>query len=201
VEKVLAITPNDLHFLDQFFFHWAPRELVRLGQASSTLYFMVRGYFNKAWNVRSFLRRWFRDPDRLLDMMRISSSIVHGLNVLRFFHRAADEDQAVELCTPVSHVLRAVSVLTLEQYVFQPRDRLNPSTFDQALRKAIKGNPEAMHALAAERSIDPTSHVAITFIFARVSMLPGGAVKMHWVHLNVVTFEPHRFLLSQHSSM
>ncbi|KAH6896113.1 hypothetical protein BKA70DRAFT_1438832 [Coprinopsis sp. MPI-PUGE-AT-0042] len=190
LEKVLSITSNDLRFLDRFFYHWPIRELVRLGQTNLTLYCMVRAYLDKAWNVRSLLRRWFRDPERLLTMMRLSSSILHGLTVLTFFYRAVDEEKAIELCTPISHVFRAVSVLNLERYVFQPRDRLNPPTFDQALRQAIKGEPETMHALAAERSIDPTSHLAARFEFSQTTVLPDSAVKMHWVYLNVVTFEP-----------
>ncbi|KAH6910076.1 hypothetical protein BKA70DRAFT_1100771 [Coprinopsis sp. MPI-PUGE-AT-0042] len=199
-KMVLSITLNDLRFLDQFFYHWPIRELVRLGQTNLTLYCVVRGYLDKAWNVRSLLRRWFGDVERLLTMMRHSSTILHGLTVLRFFHRAVDEKQAVELCTPISHVYQAVTVLDLEQYVFQPRDRFHPCTFDQALRQAVEGRPEAMHALAAERSTDPATHLALRFDFARTRVLPNGAVRMHWIHLNVVTFEPHRFLLSRHST-
>jgi hypothetical protein len=202
LEKILSITSNDLYFLEQFFYHWPIRELIRLGQTNLTLYCMVRAYIGKAWDIRSLLRRWFRHPEGLLDMMRDSSSIIHGRTVLRFFHRSMDENEALELCTPMPHVLRAASALEQEQYIFQPSDRLSNPSFMRALRDAVDLRPGALRSWGAERSTDPAAHSrALRFYFARSTTLRDGTIQVHWIQLNVVNYEPHRFLLSQHSSM
>ncbi|KAG2004982.1 hypothetical protein CC2G_003484 [Coprinopsis cinerea AmutBmut pab1-1] len=197
---LLTCTENNLAFLDIFFGDWPILSIIRLGLCNLTLYTLVRGYLDRTWNVLDFLGRWFREPDRALKMMDDAQASAYGANVLRFFLRGVDETEPLDLCVPVHQVYRVATVILMDGFDFVDFSGSNASSFTRALEVAFSAGNSTRDSRSGERSLSASSLSAMMFLFRRTTAYPCGTSVIHEITLHLVTCEPHRYILSQHST-
>ncbi|KAH6904023.1 hypothetical protein BKA70DRAFT_1227338 [Coprinopsis sp. MPI-PUGE-AT-0042] len=139
LETVLMVcTQNDGKFLDILFHHWPVKSILCLSMANMVIHAMIKRYMSQTWNVRGFLRHWFRNPAQVLKAMDTSQALFYGENVLRFFHRTRPDDgKPLELCIQLSHITYILGSLAFEKYEFQQPLPGYPSTFSRSLHLAV----------------------------------------------------------------
>jgi hypothetical protein len=93
--------------------------LVRLGRLNRLFRYVVVYYFKTTWNVKTFLHRWFRDPQMFLSLLRKTLSLVTGSQVVAFFDRGPIGLEPLDIVVPKREVARVALFLCEEGYILQ----------------------------------------------------------------------------------
>ncbi|KAJ3535574.1 hypothetical protein NMY22_g6425 [Coprinellus aureogranulatus] len=158
---------------------------------------MTNDYITRRWTVIGFLSIWFRIPERLLDCMHSTGTLVCGQNVTQFFHECVNPEYPLDLCVKPEHIFTVAQILFEDGYRFQPPHGME-AAFDDALSAVIDSYRSTGMSREAELSVDPSQHGAHFFRFRRETAGQDGEHTQ--ILIRLVRCEPYRHILSQHST-
>lgn len=182
VEQCLIRGGEDL--IKQFFFCWEPQLIMRFGVINIQLRCIAKLYISRIWNVRSFLVRWFDDPDAATRALTYTKSLAFGPTIVRFFDRNTRRPEPLDLCVGYNGLWALGLFLMSAGYRFSPEEH-DPNTFELA----------ALEAPSSRQKIHLNPHVR-AFRFIR----PGISDDKRDVTIHLVRCEPYQYILTMHSS-
>ncbi|KAH6918561.1 hypothetical protein BKA70DRAFT_1416553 [Coprinopsis sp. MPI-PUGE-AT-0042] len=90
-----------------------PVDLINLSATSIVVYSILWHYRSHVWGIENFLRLWFPHPQSFLGQLALTSAVISGSQVIRFFDRLCPKPESdIDIFTRIG------SVLALGRYLF-----------------------------------------------------------------------------------
>jgi hypothetical protein len=124
----------------------------------------VEDYRRRAWNINTYLRRFFHDPLAFRSLQARTDTIIYGFSALEFFSWLSHPNTNLDICVPLQHVLKVGQWLMSADgggYSFRRSQDQDPD-FEKNAELIIDGNMALV-----ESPDDAFSGVAAIYSFVR----------------------------------
>lgn len=183
-----VLTRTSVTFLREFFRVWPLSDILVLSATSFRMHYAVQTYKSVAWDIDSFLGRWFPRPVAFRHLLRQCSAVVSGSQALQFFDRTEYMDSDMDI------FLRGAGVGRMSEWLKEVGYSLPSRNYYLGSRKHI------VHRYRNRRRYC-SSAIQAVITFTRFDTTPGGVVYPRRVQLVVVDMDPVKFILFDfHSS-
>lgn len=182
--------------VDAFLSGLPPDMIMRLRVLSSSMFYAIEAYCDRAWNIKTFLGRWFYHVPSFLNVLESSEGIISGTEANQFFDRCRFRGSSLDIYVPWHGVLELGRWLKTRGFSFQSSIQQH-ILFDAAVIMASGFvGPES----AGVPSIFPHKRPSYsTFRFVRprpqvvYNEVTGISVQLFAVHGNPVEFMLYKF--------
>ncbi|TFK81572.1 hypothetical protein K466DRAFT_568938 [Polyporus arcularius HHB13444] len=194
----------DASVLQAVFALLTPPEVMLLRRVSHRIRAAVDFYSKRAWNLDSYLTRWFNPPvvHELYDRLDEHGALVSGSAVLRFLDRAPPYPNSdLDIFVPIAGLLDFGRWIQQRGYAYKPRADPPLLHFDVAALTlpsrwmvARKFTPPQYNTL-----MFPTLYEVFDFERTDVPVVPAGSVRPARVQIIAVEGDAREHVLTFHS--
>lgn len=196
IEMLLARGGKSL--LLKIFQRWPPDSIYRLSRSNFNIHHSVRMYIQFAWDPTHALRVWFVDPDRLLRCLHATNAVLCGPFVMKFFNRDPRPFSEIDICVRIDGLMQLGDELIRQGFLFTPADgdhrRFDITSLMQSSKKTFVDTSITTGPISR---LDP---LVRSFRFIRCTPHRNGTMSVSKIVVNLVRWEPWRYILCAESS-
>lgn len=188
---------NVIH--EALFSYLTPLEFLRLTKTCCKANVVVNSYVKRAFNINSFLLRFFSDPLAFRSLQARTNTLISGSSALQFFDRTFYPESDLDLYLSMDAIEKVAEWLVgTAGYTFSPHER-QLGELDEALA-AIRFPPttDVVAMATAEHPIYGSRGIRGVFTFTKPAAdATAPALKVQCI---VAKLSPMRLILDFHSS-
>ena len=159
-EQYLLTVPTE--YLDDFFRHWTPDQILKLRSLSSAVFYAVEAYIAYAWDPEKLLRRCFYDVRAFRRELDACRAIISGSEALGFFSRREFLGNDLDIYVPLHGLVRLGRYLDRIGYTYQ-RSGGKAEDFDLAAITFTSRRVSSEETTLAIRALDSYTFSAFNF--------------------------------------